>query len=290
MKKFLCAVLVLLLAFSFVSCGSDKEQKVMEVASVNVYSLNTARTTISRMIISDFLDGNLYTTSCKATMRQNPDVFDEGLELQKIEIENNTAKFHFNSLIEGVEDTERMYMGELLALCVGQYEDITKIQFMTEGKPVNGFLSQPYYSRLVYYKDEMNVQVDVATLYYSNNNADGLIREKRLICVDYGLAPSIASELFSGTADYENKVNVIPENTVLTGIQQEGNLLTIDVSASFMNNEYYDMLSIYSVVNTLTEIEGVDYVKITVNGSSEAVLGNFSLGDAFSRREDLILY
>lgn len=296
MKRFINLILALALVFSLCSCGVENADEMGAIesnkkVSINVYAINNNLSMISKLIISAPFDTNLYTTSCKETMKQNRVVFPDELILKKIEIENNTAKFHFNNVIDNLDDSERMYAAEMLALCVSQYEQAAKIQFFDENGAVDGLMGKAYESGLIAKKDEMNLPVKLVTLFFADKNASGLIREKRLVYVKDILAASIADEIFKGTKDPENKVNVIPQNTVLIGCTQSEDILTLNVSQSFISSENgSDTLSIYSLVNALTELDDVNYVRFSVNDDPNAVLGNYSLGDVFSKRSDLILY
>lgn len=296
MKRFLSLALIICLVFSLCSCGVDNPNEIGVIesnkkVSINVYAINNNLSVISKLIVSAPFDTNLYTTSCKETMKQNRVVFPDELILKKIEIENNTAKCHFNNVVNNLDDSERMYAAEMLALCVSQYEQIAKVQFFDENGAIEGLMGRAYESALVAKKDEMNLPVKLVTLFFADKNASGLIREKRLVYVKDILASSIVEETFKGTKDPENKVSVIPKNTVLIGCTQSEDILTLNISQAFIGNENgSDTLSIYSLVNALTELDDINYVRFNINDDPNAVLGNYSLGDVFSKRSDLILY
>ena len=123
MKRFLSLALIICLVFSLCSCGVDNPNEIGVIesnkkVSINVYAINNNLSVISKLIVSAPFDTNLYTTSCKETMKQNRVVFPDELILKKIEIENNTAKCHFNNVVNNLDDSERMYAAEMLALCV----------------------------------------------------------------------------------------------------------------------------------------------------------------------------
>ena len=49
-------------------------------------------------------------------------------------------------------------------------------------------------------------------------------------------------------------------------------------------DEYY----IEGIIDSM--IDDINYVRFNINDDPNAVLGNYSLGDVFSKRSDLILY
>lgn len=296
MKRYINFILVIILLFTFCSCDNEKTGEISSAVankkvSINVYAVNNEFSVISKLTVKALFDTNLYTTSCKETMKRNKAVFPDELIMEKVEIEDNTAKFYFNNIIDNLDDSKCMYAAEMLALCVSRYEQISKIQFFNEKGTAEGVFGKAYESALISKKDEADIPVKLVTLFFADKNALGLISEERLVYVNDIPAVSIAEEIFKGTNDPENKVNVIPENTVLIGCSQSEDILNINVSREFISSENgSDTLSIYSLVNALTELDDINYVRISVNDDTNAILGNYSLGDVFSKRSDLILY
>lgn len=116
---------------------------------------------------------------------------------------------------------------------------------------------------------------DVAGLYFGSTDAY-LREETREQPASFpALAPARqAEELLQQLLDGPRSpgyVRVIPEGTRFLGIAyDEGDkLLTVYVSADFARaaGSAGELLAVYSVVNTLVQLEGIDYVTIEIEGA-----------------------
>ncbi len=111
---------------------------------------------------------------------------------------------------------------------------------------------------------------DRYTVYFSS--ADGKsFAEEYVEIEDYGAlenkARQVIEKLLEGPSKPEHE-RVIPERTALIGVKIDGNAATVNFSQEFERTESgaKRMLAVYSVVNTLCAIEGINEVKILVNG------------------------
>ena len=124
---------------------------------------------------------------------------------------------------------------------------------------------------------------ETVKLYYPDENVTGLIAEEFKITEK--TPEAVLEALFNGPYS-ENSVSVFGEDTRLLGFELKAGEATVDVSAGFLES-IGDSLAIYSVVNTLTEFDDISFVRITVEGSENAVLGNYILSESFTRNEAL---
>ena len=121
-------------------------------------------------------------------------------------------------------------------------------------------------------------------LYYADENAEGLVAEEYEISEK--TPEDVLCALFDGPYK-ETSVSVFGEGTRLLGIEVKDGVATVDLSGGFLES-IGDSLAVYSVVNTLTELEDIDSVRITVEGSENAVLGNYILSEGYTRNETLM--
>lgn len=102
----------------------------------------------------------------------------------------------------------------------------------------------------------------------------------------------IIEEMLKGPKKSENE-RVIPENTALIGVRIEGKIATVNLSQDFekTKNDAQRLLAVYSVVNTLCQVEGIEAVKILVNGrglkytSKEEEIGALSMNNVIMADE-----
>ena len=70
--------------------------------------------------------------------------------------------------------------------------------------------------------------------------------------------------------------SAIPSGTRIISVSQDGEMLVVDVSKEFLNNDSPESLSnsIYAIVNTVTELKEISSVKFLVEGKDVEGLAN----------------
>lgn len=121
----------------------------------------------------------------------------------------------------------------------------------------------------------------IVSLYFTDKETGLLKPEARLVNVkDLIKLPynTLVELLISGPKNDKLKV-VIPENTKLLNASLDKECLTLDFSSEILNyNKDDSMLKnnlIYSIVNTVTELNEVNKVKFLVNGQTSSDFEEF---------------
>lgn len=102
----------------------------------------------------------------------------------------------------------------------------------------------------------------------------------------------IINRLIEG-ADKANLIDVIPSGSKLNNIYINGNTAYVDFSKEFVENHPGGSLgeynTIYSIVNSITEIDGIEQVNFLIDGKKQAAYKGHSQFDMpISRDESLI--
>ena len=119
---------------------------------------------------------------------------------------------------------------------------------------------------------EVDLRKTMITLYFQNSENKELQKESRLIdSKDLLLDPyaELLNMLIEGPqSDFLQKT--IPEGTKLLQVELVGNCLQINFSKEFIENSAKEEIDrkncVYSIVNTLTELNEVSSVKILIEG------------------------
>ena len=116
------------------------------------------------------------------------------------------------------------------------------------------------------------IRKTIISLYFKNIETNTLVAEAK--CID-------AKELYKEPYSYlinmlitgpenEKLESAIPEGTKINSCTLKGNTLYVDLSKEFINNApsgiEEESIVIYSIVNTLTELNEVSSVKFLING------------------------
>jgi len=129
-------------------------------------------------------------------------------------------------------------------------------------------------------------------LYFSDQNGDYLRAEQRTIPLVQGLARATVEELIDGPAG-EGLSATIPQGTRLLDIDITNGLCRVDLSREFRDNHWGgssgEILTVYSLVNTLTQFPTVEKVEILVEGQKmDTLAGHMDLSVPVYRNSQII--
>ncbi|MBR2021019.1 MAG: GerMN domain-containing protein [Clostridia bacterium] len=137
-------------------------------------------------------------------------------------------------------------------------------------------------------------EIVTVRLYFPDNDALYLHAEERSLEVEKGesLAPLVLQELFKGPESEDLSPSLDGENLVLSVSVSEG-LCTVDFASDFAllnsGGTTKEAFAIGSIVNSLCELDGIQKVKINIDGNKNAEFGgHFTLESTFSAQPDLI--
>ena len=126
---------------------------------------------------------------------------------------------------------------------------------------------------------EDQLRQTIVSLYFPNKETNELEPEARLIDIKEILEKpyeKMVNLLIQGPKD-EGKVKIIPENTKLLSSQLDGDCLTLDFSSDFLNYDKTDEKTkknlINSIVNTLTQLNEVNSLKILIDENENEEFG-----------------
>lgn len=134
-------------------------------------------------------------------------------------------------------------------------------------------------------------KVDVV-LYFADQNGDYLKAEKRQIEMVPGLARATVDELIKGPVQ-KGLSKTIPQGTKVREINIENGLCRIDLSKEFKENHWGgssgEILTVYSLVDTLTQFETVKKVEILVEGQKiDTLAGHMDLTSPVFRNTQIV--
>ncbi|KAB3537255.1 GerMN domain-containing protein [Alkaliphilus pronyensis] len=135
--------------------------------------------------------------------------------------------------------------------------------------------------------------VELMTLYFADFNNQHLVKETRAVeRMNESREEIIMRELMKGPVDGQLQPTV-PTQVKLYSITTVEDTTYINFSKEFVSNfkggESSEVTTIYSIVNSLTELQHVDKVKIQVEGEGlEIYQHHMSLKDAYNRNERII--
>lgn len=159
----------------------------------------------------------------------------------------------------------------------------------SEGEPI-GFLAD----------EDINLSTDTntsetreITLYFADRKTNKLVPEMRTITVtdQLPLAQYVISELINGTKN-ENYSNVLDPETMLIGVNITDNICFVNFQANFISrntgSEDEEELAVYSIVNSLTELDNIGRVQFLIGGKKVESFGEIPMDGLFERNISII--
>ncbi|HCF49988.1 MAG TPA: hypothetical protein DER60_06880 [Syntrophomonas sp.] len=134
------------------------------------------------------------------------------------------------------------------------------------------------------------------TLYFSDQQAQFLAAEKRTVKVAsdqlQAVAEAVVNELIAGPKG-AGLVKTIPPETKLLAVSIQDAMATVDFSKELKTKHWGgstgESMTIMSIVNSLTELPGIEKVQILIEGQKEDTLaGHWDLSSPISRDESII--
>ena len=137
------------------------------------------------------------------------------------------------------------------------------------------------------------IRKTIISLYFKNIETNSLVAEAK--CID---AKELYKEPYSYlinmliTGPENGKLeSAIPEGTKVNSCALKGNILYVDLSKEFIDNApsgiEEESMVIYSIVNTITELNEVSGIKFLINGEGNQSFkdGKISFKDIFAKND-----
>ena len=125
-----------------------------------------------------------------------------------------------------------------------------------------------------------NAKTVKVTLFFANEDNSALKQEEREVqVVDGAILKACVEALIDGPAG-KGLRQTVPEGTVLRGISIKDKVATVDLSKEFLHTEgLSEVVARLSVVNTLTKINGIEKVRLHIEGEDMIGPSGMPLGD-----------
>jgi len=141
--------------------------------------------------------------------------------------------------------------------------------------------------------DASTLNKTTVTLYFSDSDAMYVVPERREI--EFRDEKDIPEETFKALMEgprTEGLHPVIPKGTKLYSIKVEDGLAVVDLSKEFVDNSpggtASEAMTLGGIVNTLTELEGIEKVQFLIEGEKREVYTHAVFDEPFERDESLI--
>lgn len=215
-----------------------------------------------------------------------------------VEIKDNTANIDFSKGY--FPKGENAEIQELLArysivntLC--DIEGIDKVKIFIEGAELVNSSNVPVGALG---KEDIMINsttFDIAKqetliLYFPDNQAEYLVEEARTVAlIDNSVEKTVVTELVKGTQN-KDLMSTIPAETKVISVETKDGICFVNLSSEFITKHSQgstaEVFTVYSIVNSLTELPGVNRVQFLIEGKKAEVLKHMLLDSPFTRSEE----
>jgi len=134
-------------------------------------------------------------------------------------------------------------------------------------------------------------QEETITVYFADETGEKL-KVSHLKVIYDGTVPTerlVVEQLMEGPVT-EGKFAVIPEGTVLNKITVKNGICYVDFNEKFLEKRegVSAQATVYSVVNSLSEVSGIYKVQFTINGESRKTYHDVDFSGALERNLDIV--
>ncbi|MGN0266507.1 MAG: GerMN domain-containing protein [Lachnospiraceae bacterium] len=222
----------------------------------------------------------------------------ENLEITKYEVENGFLMLYFNSSYEDMNEVEEVLCRAAIVKTLVQLNEINNIIFFVDNNPLtdfngnvvgamndNSFIDNPG-------EDIQSIQETELTLYFASEDGKSLVKEVQKVHYNSNVSTEkLIIERLLKTPTSGNSQNAIPTGTQLINISVLDGICVVNFDDGFLNYNFdiSEDVVIYSIVDSLTELDTIKAVQISVNGKTNLVYReNMSLAEQYTRDLTLV--
>lgn len=304
MKRIICLIMFILMCLGMSGCDKKEEFQESEKGTYKIYYLNSSRmkllsvdyhteTTEQEQLIGE-LAGQILA---ELNDPEYIPLLGDQVVLLDIKKEDNVLYLNFNKDYTSMKSTREILCRAGLAKTFTQVEGIDYVSINCDGQPlldksgspVGAFSGSDFVEGI---RDVNSFERVEIKLYFANGTKEALIPEIREVVhnVNTSLEKLVMEQLILGPSGPAGKA-VIPKDTKLLNVSLSDNICYVNLDSSFLSGEQEaaESIPIYAIVNSLTELQTVNKVQITVNGSAKVMYRDaISLASPFERDESYI--
>ncbi len=222
----------------------------------------------------------------------------QSLQIIDFKLEKDILTINFSNVYDKLSDSEKIILRAGIVWTMTQIPSIKNIYFLVEDKELIGSDNTPigYLNRNNVILNPIilpdKIEKEKIVLYFANKQKfleeeDRNIEAKQ----NKSLEKQILEELIKGPS-VDTHIKTIPTETKIRNIKTEDKICYLDLSSEFIEkrdlNAEIDILCIYSIVNSLTELNTVNKVQFLIDGEKINNYGNIDISKPLGRNISII--
>lgn len=301
-KRILSILLVFVLLFTLGGCNKEKRKD----GEYEIYYLNMDKTKlVSESYDSTGAEGEELLLELLAQLKTAPDnsklrqTIPVDVEVNGISINGSYLFVDFNEKYKAMTPTEEVLVRAGIVRTLMQANVCSVVAFTVDSEALlshdgtlvgtmsaDSFVENP--------GKQINSSIETElTLYFANEDGTALVKETRNVhhSSNISMEKLIMEQLIEGPKS-SSKQGTLPSGTTLISVTQVDGVCYVNLSESFrtQSTTVAEEITLYSIVNSLSELPNVTQVQLAINGSTEGyVRYNFELAKMYEKNIDLVL-
>ena len=276
--------LSLIMVISLTACNGKKDEK----GECQIYYLNMDMTKIvAEKYDSVAEDGTELVEELLTKLQSAPDsnklrqTIPTNVKINSYKMNGAYLYVDFSKEYKELQPTEEVLIRAAIVKTLTQSKVCSLVAFTVDSNPLlthdgtlvgsmsaDSFVENP--------GEQINSSVETTlTLYYANKEGTQLVKETRTVhhSTNVSLEKLIMEQLIEGPRKSGSSAT-IPATTKLISVTVVDGVCYVNLGDTFKNQnaEINEEIVLYSIVNSLTESQGVSKVQISINGSTDGKL------------------
>lgn len=294
MKKRMICMLLAVLCLSLTACGADagssadttelSEDSIQMYYIINgdtcelgsePYGLN--RKVSTSIQVEDVLDSMFKNAGVNTAGQQRQNLIASTMKMMDAEYVDNQVNITVTITNEQSDKYMEVMSKAAITRTLCQLEGVERVVFTIydSSKVLEGGTTVEFYNNISFVDNEKEggyLQKGVITLYFADETGSMLLEYDKSVEItnDVSLEQLVMESLIEGPMR-EGYYKTIPDGTTLKKISIKDGVCYVDLSGEFNNtlDNCMDMVTIYSVVNSLCSLPTISKVQFLINGEKQ---------------------
>ena len=283
-KKILCYILSLTVVFSLTGCGEQDKKK----GEYQIYYMNLD---MSKLVPEEYdstgAEGEALIEELLEKLKSAPDsrklrqTIPTNVKVKSFILNGAYLYIDFSEEYKALKPEEEILVRAAIVKTLVQAQVCSLVAFTVNSEPLHthdgtlvGSMSEDSFVENPGKQINSSVETTL-TLYFASKDGTELVKETRNVhySTNVSMEKLVMEQLIEGPKR-SNSLSTVPSGSNIITASVVDGVCYVNMSDSFkaQNAEVNEEIVLYSIVNSLTELQGVTKVQISINGSTEGKL------------------
>lgn len=283
-KRILCYILSLTVVFSLTGCGEQDKKK----GEYQIYYMNLD---MSKLVPEEYdstgAEGEALIEELLEKLKSAPDsrklrqTIPTNVKVKSFILNGAYLYIDFSEEYKALKPEEEILVRAAIVKTLVQAQVCSLVAFTVNSEPLHthdgtlvGSMSEDSFVENPGKQINSSVETTL-TLYFASKDGTELVKETRNVhySTNVSMEKLVMEQLIEGPKR-SNSLSTVPSGSNIITASVVDGVCYVNMSDSFkaQNAEVNEEIVLYSIVNSLTELQGVTKVQISINGSTEGKL------------------